>query len=60
MKSGIYDNMILLLGWNPKSLGDGLMTVILLIVATVLQPGIHAIILWVVFSAKYKMRLFSV
>ena len=60
MKSGICDNIMLLLGWNPKSLGDALMTVNLLIVATVLRPGIHAIILWVVLSAKYKMRPFSV
>ena len=36
------------------------MTVNLLIVATVLRLGIHAIILWVLLSAKYKMRPFSV
>ena len=60
MKCEICDNIVLLLGWNPKSLGDALMTVNLLIVATVLRPGIHAIILWVVLSAKYKMRPFSV
>ena len=57
MKSGICDNMMLLLGWNPKSLGDAVVTVNLLI-ATVLRPEIHAIILWVLPSAKYKMMPF--
>ena len=59
MKSGICGNIILLLGWNPKLLGDALMTANLLIVATVLRPGIRAIILWVL-SANYKMKPFSV
>ena len=33
MKSGIRDDMMLLLGWNPKSLGDAVILVNLLIVA---------------------------
>ena len=51
---------MLFLCWNPKSLADALITVNLLIVATVLWPGIHAITLWVLLSAKYKMMPFSV
>jgi len=60
MKSGICDNIMLLLGWNPQSLGDALIIVNLLIVATVLRPEIHAIILWVLLSANYRMMPFSV
>ena len=45
MKSGIFENMMLLSGWKPKSLEDALITVKLFMVATVLRPGIHAIML---------------
>ena len=51
----------ILQGWNPKLLGDALITVNVLIVAMVLRPGIHAIIrMWILLSAKYKMTMFSV
>ena len=46
----------MMMSLGPKSLGEALITVTLLIVTTVLQ--IHAIILWL--SANYKIMPFSV